>query len=190
MKNEPSVSSLYERNPNTGNYIIEIALDKYGDVFNEWDHASYRKRDMDPELAFFLEESSNEIPMRYGLDLVFYLPRQEMDVAKESVITAVVKNYYQFYAGMERKALRKAYRQMINYIVAALALLTSTYVFSIWQETFFLAILSEGLSVGSWFFLWEAISFLIFERNEEREKIKTYERLARANIFFRYDAQK
>ena len=86
MKSEP-ISTLYERNPVTGNFIIEIALDKYGDVFNEWDHATYRKRDMDPELAFFLEESSAEIPIRYGLDLVFYLPKQEMDKEKESLIS-------------------------------------------------------------------------------------------------------
>lgn len=186
MKNDP-VSSLYERNPVTGNYIIEIALDKYGDVFNEWDHATYRKRDMDPELAFFLEESSAEIPRRYGLDLVFYLPRQEMDREKEGLITTVVRNYYDFYAGVERRTLARAYRQMVNYLVAALALLTSTYVFNVWQETLFLSIVSEGLSVGSWFCMWEAISFLIFERSENAAKIKTYDRLSKANIYFRYD---
>lgn len=186
MKSDPLIR-LYERNHQSGNYVIEISLDKYGDVFNEWDHASYRKRDMEPELAFFLEESSAEIPLRHGLDLVFYLPRQEMDREKESLIASVVKNYYHFYADIERRTLQKTYRRMINYFLSALALLTSTYVFSFWRETFFLAILSEGLSVGSWFCMWEAISFLLFERNDTITKVKTYDRLSKANINFRYD---
>lgn len=186
MKTDP-LSSLFERNSQTGNYVIEISLDKYGDVFNEWDHASYRKRDMDPELAFFLEESSSEIPLRHGLDLVFYLPRQELDRDKEGLIASVVRNYYRFYADMEHRTLQRTYRRMFNYFLSALALLSSTYAFSFWQETFFLAILSEGLSVGSWFCMWEAISFLLFERNDITTKIKTYDRLSKANIKFRYD---
>lgn len=186
MKSEP-IGSLYERNPVTGNFIIEIALDKYGDVFNEWDHATYRKRDMDPELAFFLEESSAEIPIRYGLDLVFYLPKQEMDKEKESLISTVVKNYYKFYAGVERRTLAKAYQRMLNHILTAVALLSSTYLLNIWQHNFALAIVAEGLTVGSWFFMWEAISFFIFERSDNLARIRTYERLSAAIIKFRYD---
>ncbi|HHW98887.1 MAG TPA: hypothetical protein GX738_04560 [Firmicutes bacterium] len=186
MKNDP-LNFLYERNPETGNYVIEISLDTYGDVFNEWDHASYRKRDMDPELAFFLEDSSAEIPLRYGIELVFYLPKQEMDREKEGVIAAVVKNYYRFYADLERRTLQRTYRRMLNYLLSALVLLTSTYIFSYWQQTFFLAILSEGLSVGSWFCMWEAISFLLFERSEIVTKVKSYDRLSNAPIYYRYD---
>ncbi len=186
MKNDP-LNFLYERNPETGNYVIEIALDKYGDIFNEWDHASYRKRDMDPELAYFLEDSSAEIPLRYGIDLVFYLPHQEMDKRKEGLVISVVRNYYRFYTNVERRTLGRTFRRMLNYFLLALALLTCTYIFSYWPQTFFLALLSEGLSMGSWFCMWEAISFLLFERNEITTKIKTYDRLSRANICFRYD---
>lgn len=186
MKNDP-INIPYEYNRTTGNYVIEISLDTYGDIFNDWDHATYRKRDMDPELAFFLEESSAEIPFRHGLDVVFYLPRQEMDRRKEELIASVFKNYYDFYAAVERRTLQRTYRRMLNYIFSALLLLSSTYLFNFWQETFFLAILSEGLTIGSWFCLWEAISFLLFERSEVYNKSRTYDRLAKSQVYFRYD---
>ena len=187
MKHEP-MNKLYDRNKVTGNFIIEVALDNYGDVFNEWDHSSYRKRDMDPQLAFFLEESSGEIPARYGLDLVFYLPRQEMDKEKESIIAAVVRNYYGFYADVERWSLHRAYRRVANYLLAALFLLSATYLLNIWQRTLFFSVISEGLNVGSWFCLWEAISSLIFERSDHNDEIKCFERLSKASISFRYDS--
>lgn len=186
MKNEIS-HSLYECNPETGNYIIEVSLDKYGDVFNEWDHATYGRRDMEPELAFFLEECSGEIPAHHGIDLVFYLPRQAKDAGKESIISKVVKGYYEFYASVERKALSRIYRQRVHHVLLAACLLAVTYLFNFWQRSVLLSVIEEGLVIGSWFFLWESISFFIFGRSKYTSKIRTYERLARANIYFRYD---
>ncbi len=186
MKKE-LLNRLYEKNPDTGNYIIEIALDKYVDVFNEWDHASYRKRDMDPELAYFLEDCSAEIPTRYDVDLFFYLPRQLKDSEKETIIGSVVKNYYAFYSNLERKGIREAYRRTLTHIMVSFGLLASTYVLNFGRGNFVLSTLQQGLTVGGWVFLWEAISFFFFKRSEKTAKISTYERLARANIFFKYD---
>ena len=39
MKDEIS-QTFYERNSETGDYIIQISLDRYSDIFNEWDHAT------------------------------------------------------------------------------------------------------------------------------------------------------
>ena len=88
---------------------------------------------------------------------------------------------------MERRTLAKAYQRMLNHILAAVALLSSTYLLNIWQHNFALAIVAEGLTVGSWFFMWEAISFFIFERSDNLARIRTYERLSAAIIKFRYD---
>jgi hypothetical protein len=181
------LNRLYERNPNTGNYIIEIALDKYLDVFNDWDHASYRKRDMDPELAYFLEDCSDEVPLPHGLDLVFYLPRRARDVGKESIISGVVKGYYQFYANFERRKLRRADRRRLNYVVVATILLAVTSLSNLWRYNVVLSTVGQGLTVGGWVFLWEAISFFFLTRSENMDKIKNYQRLANANIYFRYD---
>jgi hypothetical protein len=189
MKNE-SPHGLYECNPETGNYIIEIALDKYEDVFNEWDHATYGRRDMEPELAFFLEECSGEIPAHHGTDLVFYLPRQAKDTEKESIISKVIKGYYEFYATTEHKALSRIYRQRVHHVLLAAFLLAPTYLFNFWQRSAILSLIKEGLVIGSWFFLWESISFFIFGRSKYISKIRTYERLAKANICFRYEKEK
>lgn len=186
MKKE-LLSKLYEKNPDTGNFIIEIALDKYVDVFNEWDHASYRKRDMDPELAYFLEDCLAEIPSRHDVDLFFYLPKQLRDMEKEKIISAVVKNYYTFYSNLERKGLRAAYHRTLTHIMVSLGLLSSTYLLNLGRNNVVLSTLQQGLTVGGWVFLWEAISFFFFKRSETTDKITRYERLANAGIYFRYD---
>lgn len=73
------LQKIYDKNPVTGNYIIEVALDKYTDVFNDWDHASYKKRDMDPDLAYFLEDCADDIPSKHKFDICFYVPKEVKD---------------------------------------------------------------------------------------------------------------
>lgn len=186
MRKADDLSRLYERNPATGNYIIEIALDQYVDIFNEWDHSSLRKRDMDPELAIFLEDCSNEIPLRHGLDLFFYLPRDSDNLGKEPIVTNLVKTYYTFYGGNERKRMERLSRRALTYVAASFGLLASTYLFGR-NPNVLVDTLMQGLTVGGWVFLWEAISFFFIERSENVEKIKLYERLANAGVFFHYE---
>lgn len=182
------LSKLYERNQETGNYVIEVALDRYGDVFNDWDHAAFRKRDMHPELACFLEDCSQEIPLRHGVDLFFYLPQEARNQEREKVIGQVVRTYYAFYASLETRQLRRSYRRLLSHVGIAFLLIAGNVVIG-WQQSILLTTLAQGLLVGGWVFLWEAISFLFLKRNDNLQLIRTYNRLASANIFFRYEAK-
>lgn len=55
------LEKIYERNPENGNFIIEISLDNYAEIFNEWDHAPFKRKDINPELLNFLEDSIDDI---------------------------------------------------------------------------------------------------------------------------------
>lgn len=51
----------------------------------------------------------------------------------------------------------------------------------------FLKMILEGLSIGSWVFLWEAIAGLVIKNRENRFLIKTYKRLSKSFLYFTYD---
>ncbi len=55
---DKTLEKIYERDKATGAYIISVAIDKYTDIFNEWDPAPFRKRDIDQDLRYFLEDCS------------------------------------------------------------------------------------------------------------------------------------
>ena len=188
LRKNDMLSKLYERNQETGNYIIEVALDRYGEVFNDWDHASFRKRDMNPELAFFLEDCIQEIPAWHNIDLFFYLPKEAQIPEREKLITELLRNYYNFYITFENRQLQRAYKRLISYVVTAFLLLTGNILMGR-QDNLFLNTLAQGLLVGGWVFLWEPISFLFMKRSENLRLIRTYTRLAAANVFFRYEAK-
>lgn len=71
MRKNKRYEALYRRNKDTGRIIIDIALDDYIEFFHEWDNSVFKKRDMHPELAEFLDICSEDIPLREKLEIVF-----------------------------------------------------------------------------------------------------------------------
>jgi hypothetical protein len=186
MKKSDYLNKIYEKNPDTGNYIIEISLDKYSDIFNEWDHASYKKRDLDPELARFLEDCSMDIPIKYGLDVCFYLPKEIQDKEKEKIIINGLKTFYSFYIHWEHRNLKESYSRIFSYILISFLLLSLGYLINVSKDDVLLNTLMQGMNVGGWVFLWEAISLFFFKRGEVLGRVKKYKRFASSKIIFKY----
>ncbi|WP_373899245.1 hypothetical protein ACER0A_002385 [Haloimpatiens sp. FM7315] len=182
------MNKIFEINPSTGNYIIEISLDKYTDVFNDWDHASFKKRDMDPDLVLFIENCSEDIPLKYGIDICFYLPKEIQDKSREKIITTGFKTYYNFYTHMENKFLKESYKKFLSYIVISFAFLALSYLMAnLARNELVYITLAQGVNIGGWVFLWEAISFFFFKKRKIVNDVKTYKRLTGASIYFKYD---
>lgn len=189
MKKIDYLNKIYEKNPETGNYIIEISLDKYTDIFNEWDHASYKKRDMDPQLAMFLEDCSEEIPQQYGIDICFYLPKELKNVDKEKIIASGIKTYYSFYSHYQMRHLKFSYTKVVSYIAISFMFLAMAFLLGEKKPDLLSNTIIQGMTVGGWVFLWEAISFFFFRQSEQIGEINNYKRLSSAVIFFKYDSQ-
>jgi len=182
------LNSIYEKNPTTGNYVIQVALDKYNDVFNDWDNSPFKKRDMDPDLALFLENCFDEIPQTHGVDICFYLPKESKDTKREEVLMSGIKTYYSFYVGQAKRALKGKYQKTLEYILTSFTLLAvSVFLASISGSNIILGTVQQGFNVGGWVFLWEAISMICFRRRGELSEMNKYERFLKSSIYFKYD---
>ena len=78
-------------------------LDRYEDVFNEWDPAPYKRRDLDPDLLTYLHDCSLDIPLRYELSLAMTVPPEVADAAKEKLVGDGIRNYFAFEARQTRR---------------------------------------------------------------------------------------
>ena len=190
-KKDPFLNEVYVQNPETRDLIIEILLEKPIYLFNEWDNASFKRRDLDPDLIYFLEECSQEIPLRYGLQLNIAITEEERDSEREDNIKKGIKTQYTHYLRAERRNLKQLYVRVLLYVVTSFSLLLLA---SVLNETLQIRPLTttlvEGFNVGGWVFAWEAISSFSFHRGKIVRKIKEYERFLRAPIQFQYGKKK
>lgn len=190
-KKDPFLNEIYPQNPETGNLIIEILLEKHIYLFNEWDNASFKRRDLDPDLIYFLEECFQEIPLRYELQLNIAITEEERNYAKEEEIIKGIKTQYTHYLRAERRKLSQLFMRAFLYVATAfILLLASSMLESVLGKHPLSNALSEGFNIGGWVFAWEAVSSFSFQRGEVVRKIKEYERFLRAPIQFVYTKRK
>lgn len=186
-KADAGLKKSYQQNPDTSAFLIEVALDRYEDIFNEWDPAPYKRRDLNPELRYYLEDSSGDIPLRDTVELLFKAPVQIYSDQKESSVREGFATYLAGEVDTARKNLRRLRRlSLINLCVAAALLTAVTQMSRIQNSTLLMTVLREGLTIGSWVFAWELISLFFFRRFELRRELKKWKRLARAEVSFAY----
>lgn len=184
---EKALEKIYERDETSGAFIISVSIGEYVDVFNELDSAPWRRRDLDHDLRLFLEDCSSDIPLKYDVILQFNVSNETQDVVKEEKIRAGLKTYFSFVRNSLRKKFRESFQRSVLYVIAAFFLLFVSY--SLYTEVVgntLLTTLVDGIGIGGWVFLWEAISTLAFTSREAQDNLKQYERFNTAPIRFSY----
>lgn len=181
-----TTTQIYRKYNDTERYMVEIALDSYEEIFNEWDPAPYKRRDVHPALVSFLEECSSEISLRHPLAIIFYLPKHEVDPEKQERCVNGLRNYFAFNIHVLGKQLMWSRKQALrNVAIGAVFLFSAISFEKYFDKTLFWSLFSQGLFIGGWVFVWEALSTVAFKDNSIRDKIKEWERFLDAPIVFK-----
>ena len=185
MKKKDNIfAQTYQLNESTNVCFIEIALTQYDHIFNKWDCAPLERREVEPELESYLKRCCQEIPSKYSLELYFKIPAEIKNPEKEEKSRNGLKNYFTFQIYLLKKKLKKNNRYIFLYILSGFFLL---WIVAIWQidiSQILLSIIENGLLIGGWVFLWEAVSTLFFSNSELYESYRIYKRLLNSLILF------
>lgn len=186
MRKNKRYEALYRRNKDTGRIIIDIALDDYIEFFHEWDNSVFKKRDMHPELAEFLDICSEDIPLREKLEIVFSI-NSPKDLEKEELIRISYQNYYSYIERSESRKVRRFIRNSAVLLFISLLLLTAYGLFANHElNNIILKVLLESLLIGGWVFAWEAMHILFLDIIEPLHKRREAKRFLEAEISFKY----
>jgi hypothetical protein len=166
-------------------YMIEAALDHYTDIFSEWDPAPFKRRELDPDLQFYLESSADEIPAKHSIEVCFTLPPGTRDHAMEQEVKAGLRNSVDFKLYLFRKEIRLINTRTFRYVIAGLGtLLVARLITEPAEANVFTSVLTEGLFIGGWVFLWEAVSLFFFSNRDLYNRYRTYKRLRGSEVIF------
>lgn len=182
---EAALLSLYRRSPDTNNILIDVALDWYFDFFHEWDNATYKKRDIHPGLAKFLDICSEDIPLKRQIDIHFHLKDTALDIEKEKLILASYTNYYNSLKKLEDRKVKRIARFSIVLLLIAFVFIFFNIIANAKTSNQILPnMLLEGLLIGGWVFMWEALHMLFFDMLEPFKRKRELERFLKAKITF------
>lgn len=166
--------------------MIEIALDQYSDIFNEWDPAPFKRREIDADLELYLEGSAEEIPSKYPIELYFIIPAGSRNQLMEQESRSALKSFFTFRIYFLKRDLRKVNIRILRYLVTGFILLwVGTIYPGHTSDAPWATVITEGIFIGGWVFLWEAVSLFFFSNRDLYQRRKMYKRLLDSPIFFR-----
>ncbi len=169
-------------------YAIDVSLDNYLELFNEWDRSPLKKKDINQELSDYLENAAYQIPLKFKTKIIFGIPRSVKDSKREQNAITGLRNNFRYVIHFINRTLATNNRKSIIYLLLGLAFIVLSTVFDQYlpNDTFFFSVLSQGIFVGGWVLLWEAFSLHLFISYEHRNRRKRYQRFLESKIEFTY----
>jgi len=163
---------------------ISIILDDYDDVFSDFDPRPYSKRSLSDD---FLEEAKKITPKKTTekIELKFLLPEKARNLKDELVITKRLKTYFRKkHKSMSNKQKKEKIKNTALVILGLGLMIIAAYVWFMEPEQFFLYVLIIIIEPAGWFAVWYGLDHLFYYIEEERQELRFYEKLAKANITF------
>lgn len=183
--NEKFYQDLYRYDESDGSYIVEVSLDEYEDVYDEWDPSPFKKRDIEDEFDDFIWDSANDIPLKYKIKIVLYLPKAQRNEVKEKALREAYDNFYSFRLIRAYKTQKNIQKKILTYLIMSLTFLYIGYFYSA-ESGIVMSVLKEGIFIGGWVFLWEVFTLIFITLGEERKVTKIVKRLLDSKICFIY----
>jgi hypothetical protein len=181
------LSQIYSYLENEQCYLIQISLDSYDEIFNGWDAAPLKRRDLEPDLLDFIEQVGNDIPMNEKLKLSFQLPIEVLEQKKEDSAKEAIYHNFTMIRHFITRELKKNNRKIAAYVTIGVLFLSTTFLFQdSYQLIFPVSIIFEGLFIGGWVMFWEAFSLFFFTGSELRSRRNRYIRYSNSIIEFQY----
>lgn len=189
-KKTSQIQKQYRFEEDTNSYLIEVLLDDYDDVYNEWDPSPFKRRFIEEEFNEFILTSAEDIPKNFNLIIVLYLPEGVKDIEKERAVNLAYENYYLYAIEKEEKGWNILWKKNIFYLIFSIILLGIAYIYLNETDVIVLNLIREGIFIGGWVFLWEFITNTFFIRREYQNRIKLFKRLYLSDIRFIYNIKK
>lgn len=185
-KRSSPIQKQYKYEPETNAYLIEVGLEDYNDIYDQWDPAPFKKRFIQEEFNEFIITSAEDIPKHYNIILVLYLPEGRKDDKKEGAVRAAYANFYLYAAAKEKRSLMDIQKKTLSYLLLSFSLLGIGYLYLNETEHIAMNIIREGIFIGGWVFLWEAITNIFITRRDIITRLNLFKRIYLSEIRFVY----
>lgn len=182
---------MYRYSEKLNTSYVDVQIDSYMELFNEWDFSPSTKRDLNQEFYQYIEESAYEISKKHKICIVLNMPKALENLEKEEESRAGLICYLDYRLRllnidkkiMKRKGLRYGFGGLSLMLLGTIgdAFISASPYYE------FLALLNEGFIIGGWVLFWELFTMMFFEMQELREKEKVIRRLKKSEVTFTYN---
>ena len=166
---------------------IEISINSSEQLFNSYDPAPFRERELDPNAERYIISASKRISPQLAIELLIHLPAEQISDASNRQIELAIQHHFQLraeeqagdiaeLAHLGRKSL------LFGFMIMLLCTLVSIALMNAYPTSGFVGTLEQSLIIFGWVALWRPIEILLYERWPLVRTQKLLQRLSHLSV--------
>ena|SRR6187549_549084 len=170
--------------------VIEVQVDKVGQLFDTLDPMPFREKDLDRAAEDYIVGWARELPGKALIRILIHMPASEAAGDQARMLSQAVSRYFSYRADSLTKDLKELFRVgryslCVGLVVLAACITSGRLILrSPWFGEFG-TLLNEGLIILGWVANWRPIEIFLYDWWPIIRHRKILRRLARAEIVIR-----
>jgi hypothetical protein len=169
-----------------GKILIEIKLSSIVQLFNSFDPAPFREKELDTEAEKYIIDTVEDFPSTTQFRMAIYLPPDLASTEQAKKIVPAVHNHFQYRMLVTERRLRNRIKYgrfalIIGLSFLFLSLIGGQYLLSI-SNSVILLVIADALMITGWAAMWEPVTVLLYELWPIVRKKKLYEKISKMEV--------
>lgn len=179
------VNPIHELEKNLKMSDIPLWLDRYNDIFSEFDSRPYSQRALSTDFLFEARKASRDKEIG-KIDLKLFMPKAKRDIQTENVIIRRLKDHFKKHQDLIHKDQRALVNKGLRFTIIGLVVmfLAAYIIFVATENKLWINFLIIVLEPAGWFLFWEGLDMVLFEPKHVKPKLEFYRKMANCKITF------
>jgi hypothetical protein len=186
------LDELFRYETKNNSYIIDLSISDYNSLYSSLDFSPQKNKDLDDGLVEYLEDSVEDIPLKYNIIIEIHLSQEIYNIKSEKESEIDIKNYFEYLKRKKIRVIKYYYKDALISLILGSIFLFVVYGVkeNIEHSKLFLEVVLEGINVGGWVFFWEFFSLIFISPHKDKIKVRQYQRIIKSQIRFSYTKEK
>jgi hypothetical protein len=170
--------------------LVEIKLNEIRQLFNSFDPAPFRQKDLAAGAEDYIVDSVQELPLDARVKLLLHLPAASCTDEATGHAASAIRNYFAYRADITGRELRFTLQQgriaLVIGLVFLLACLSAQHLIATMGKTgLFWLFIREGVLISGWVAMWRPIDVFLYAWWPIRRRRRIYQKLSTMPIELR-----
>lgn len=165
---------------------IRIKLRKLAQLFDTLDPSPFRESDLALQTEEYIVDRALELPKNCPIEIVIYLPREELSNTSASDISSAIRDYFELRSQAVSRELSETFKTGRLSLVIGLALLSVCLLlgllFARMMDGPVPQILSESFLILGWVAIWKPSEIFLYAWPPIAARRALFRRLAKATV--------
>lgn len=171
----------------TGVGHIEMKLRKVAQLFDTMDPSPFRESDLALQAEEYIVDRAMELPANVPIEIVVYLPPEELSQASASDIPGAIKDFFDLRSQAVSRELSELFKTgrlslVVGVAILSVCLLLGWLFVERMKEGPFSQILSESFLILGWVAIWKPSEIFLYAWPPVAARRKLFRRLSEANV--------